>query len=168
MGAADAGDSASVAVAPVAEAPAQRPQAVGAAEASGGQARARSAFTAEPQEPTGRFTTAVEVKPILQATQANWVAVRDWDGQDLLYMTHILAWRCGLKAAHVGINGAAPEAWPLPPCLEETNAPNAIPQDAVIYQRFPAGSIERVVVELTYDDLSTGRAEFERKMIQMP
>ncbi len=132
------------------------------------QDRARQSYAAEPQDPTGRFTTAVEVRPILAMTRNNWVAVRDWDGRDLLYVTHILGWRCGLVALHVGINGAPAEAWPLPPCLEDTNAPNAITDDAVIYKSYPAGSIESVLVEITYDDLSTDRAEFERKTIQMP
>ncbi|MDA7425872.1 hypothetical protein [Thalassococcus lentus] len=138
------------------------------AAAPSAQERARQAYTAEPQVATGKFTTALEVKPILTATKGNWVAVRDWQGQDLIYLSHLLAWRCGLAAAHVGINGEPPEAWDLPPCLVDTAQPNAIPDDAVIYKAFPPGSIQTITVELTYDDLSTDSAFFERKAVLLP
>ena len=83
-------------------------------------------LTAEPQVPTGQFTTAVEVKPILGMTRGNWIAVREFDGQDLLYVTHLWAWRCGLVELKLGINGAPPEVWPLPECHLDQGAPNGI------------------------------------------
>ena len=36
-----------------------------------------------------------------------WVAVRDYDGQDLLYVTQILAWRCGLARLQSAVNDEA-------------------------------------------------------------
>lgn len=129
----------------------------------------RAAMQAEEQVATGKFTTALEVKPILTATRGNWVAVRDWDGQDLLYVTHLMAWRCGLVALRVGVNGAVPEDWPLPPCHMDTATPNALtPEDGLPYRAFAAGSIQSITVEITYDDLTTDTAEFERKAVLMP
>ncbi len=128
-----------------------------------------SGHTAEPQIPTGQFTTAIEVKPILTATKAQWVAIRDFNGQDLLYVTQIFAWRCGLVGLKVGVNGAAPEDWPLPPCHEGTASHNAItPEDGLPYRSYAAGSLESVSVELIYDDLDTDSAVFERAAVQMP
>ena len=130
---------------------------------------ASQTLEAEPQVPSGKFTTATEVRPILGATRGNWVAVRDWDGQDLLYVTHLWSWRCGLLAMRIGLNGAAPEDWPLPDCHLDSATPNAItPEDGLPYRSFPAGSVQSVTVELVYDDLGEETATFERAAIQMP
>jgi len=37
-------------------------------------------FVAEDQTPTGKFMTAGEVKPIVEAIKPQWIAVRLWDG----------------------------------------------------------------------------------------
>ena len=133
------------------------------------QAEPPRAKQAEPQVATGRFTTALEVRPILTATRGNWVALRDYDGQDLLYLTHLLAWRCGLLALRVGVNGAAPQDWPLPPCHADSAAPNALlPEDGLPYLAFPAGTVDSVDVQITYDDLTTDNAAFARAAIMMP
>ena len=99
------------------------------------------------------FTTAAEVKPILAATRANWVSVREYEGQDLLYVTHLWSWRCGLDGMRIGINGAVPVIWPLPPCHEDQAAPNAIlPEDGLPYGVFPLGSIQQITIDVFYDD----------------
>ncbi|SDC95729.1 hypothetical protein [Ruegeria marina] len=126
-------------------------------------------LVAEPQEPTGRFTTAVEVRPILNATRGNWVALRDYDGQDLLYVTHLWSWRCGLAQIRIGINGAEPEIWPLPACHGDTAAPNAITEsDGLPFRSFPSGSVAQIDVELVYDDLGEDAAGFSRAQVLMP
>ncbi|WP_232281516.1 hypothetical protein [Sagittula stellata] len=155
--------------------PAEAPVAASSSEeapppvASSEETPAALPYEAEPQVATGRFLTALEIKPIMGATRANWVAVREWDGQDLIYVTHIWSWRCGLAAMKLGVNGAAPEDWPLPPCHEDTAQPNAmLESDGLPYRAFPLKSVETVTVELIYDDLTTERSTFNRQGVLMP
>lgn len=101
------------------------------------------------------FTTAAEVKPILSATKANWVSVREYEGQDLLYVTHLWSWRCGLNGMRIGVNGAEPVTWQMPPCHEDQAAPNAIlPEDGLPYATFPLGSIQQITIDVFYDDMT--------------
>ncbi|MFC3616688.1 hypothetical protein ACFORG_23345 [Lutimaribacter marinistellae] len=140
-----------------------------AAQPLAGMALLASDNMAEPQDVQGRFTTATEVRPILGATRRSWIAVREFNGQDLLYVTHLWSWRCGLKEIRIGVNGEAPEIWPLPECHLDTASPNAITEtDGLPYRAFPLESVESVEVELLYDDLSRDTASFERATILMP
>ena len=128
-----------------------------------------TALQAEPQTPTGKFTTAIEVKPILAATQGNWVALRDYDGQDLLYFTHLLAWRCGLLQINWAVNDGPLQPWPMPACHEGTATPNAITaEDGLPFIALPQGSVSSVSVELVFDDLTRDEVRFERGRILMP
>lgn len=130
---------------------------------------AETGFAAEPQTPTGRFTTATEIRPILDATRGNWVALRDYDGQDLLYLTHLLSWRCGLHRIRFAVNDQPLEDWPMPPCQSETASPNALPSDGALpYVRYPAGSVQSIRIELLYDDLGADSASFGRADVLMP
>lgn len=122
--------------------------------------------TAEDQTVTGKFLTATEVRPILSATQGNWIAVREFNGQDLLYFTHLLSWRCGLYGIRFAVNGGEMQDFPMADC--DVDAPMTVPQDATIYLEFPLGSIETIDVELLYDDLGTETASFERKNVMTP
>lgn len=146
-------------------------QSTGKAEVPAAAAEAavpEAQYTAEPQTPSGKFTTATEIKPIMGATKANWVAVREYDGQDLVYFTHILSWRCGLVGVRYSINGGPMADWPLAECQIDTAQPNAIPQDAKIYEIHPLKSVETLDVEIIYDDLSRDSAHYERKQVLMP
>ncbi|UWQ61539.1 hypothetical protein K3723_11730 [Leisingera caerulea] len=132
-------------------------------------APARTALAAEPQEATGRFTTATEVKPILSATRANWIHVREFNGQDLLYVTHLWSWRCGLAQVRLGVNGVAPEIWPLPECHLDEGFPNMIKEeDGMPYRSYPLGSIQQIAVEVTFDDLTVESLAFGRDGQPLP
>lgn len=125
----------------------------------------------EPQVPTGKFTTAVEVKPIVGMTRSNWVAVRLYEGQDLLYFTHLLSWRCGIWDIRYGLNGAtADTVFPMEPCHEDSAQPNAMTdvETFLPYVALPPESIESVEVEITYDDGTTESARFDRGAVLIP
>lgn len=126
-------------------------------------------LVAEPQNPTGKFTTATEVKPILTATKANWVGLRDYGGNDLVYVTHLWAWRCGLSAMAMSINDGPMKDVPLPECHLEYASPNAILEgDGLPYMTYRQGSVERITVQVIYDDLSQDTATFSGNEIRIP
>lgn len=130
---------------------------------------AKTGLVAEPQEPTGRFTTAVEVRPILQATKTSWVAVRDYEGQDLVYFTHLLAWRCGLLQVRYSVNGGDETAFDLPQCYEDEAQPNAIKaEDGLIFVSFPRNHVQRIDVTVVYDDLGEESVALDRLGMQIP
>lgn len=118
----------------------------------------------------GAFTTTAEVKPILSMTQGNWVAVREYEGKDLIYFTHLESWRCGLSAVKFGINtDTAMQDWTLEQCYEGEATPNAMKlEDGLPYFILPLGMVKQITVEVTYDDGTTDIATFERAAIMTP
>jgi hypothetical protein len=125
----------------------------------------------EAQVPTGKYTTALEVRPILGMTKSNWAAVRLYEDQDLLYFTHLMAWRCGLWDIRYGVNGApADQVMPMEPCNEQFQQPNAMVdiENFLPYVVFPANSVESVYVEIIFDDGTTDFAQFNRNEILIP
>ena len=116
-----------------------------------------------------QFMTAAEVKPILEMTQGNWLAVRVYDGQDLLYFTHLVTFRCGLEEVFYGLNGETPsQALPIEPCHEGTAAPAAMdPVQYPPYMTFPVGSIHSISLMMMYDDGDIQEVTFERAQIQI-
>lgn len=123
-----------------------------------------TAFPASAQN----MTTAAEVRPILNATQGNWVAVREYNGQDLLYFTHLLAWRCGLEAIYFSVNGGEERQFEAEPCYEDEATPNALKvTDMLPYQQFELQSVVKVEVRIVYDDGAETIANYDRAQIQI-
>ena len=113
-----------------------------------------------------QMVDAAQIRPILDATKGNWVAVREWEGQDLIYFTHLETWRCGLDAVKYGINtDTADKDWTLAPCDE--NNPNAIPSDHLPYTAVDLKSVQTLTIEVTYDDGQIDTVQFERAAIQI-
>lgn len=115
-----------------------------------------------------QMVDAVQIRPILDATKNSWVAVREWDGQDLLYFTHLLTWRCGLDKIEYSINsGKADQNWAFIVCDETAANPMALPPEQKIYGSFALNSIQSITVKITYDDGETDTVTFERATIQI-
>lgn len=122
-----------------------------------------------PETPTGRFTTAGEVRPILEATRPGWIAVREFDGADLLYFTHIEAWRCGLSEVLYSVNGGPEQRWEMEPCYLDEAQPNAIKAEGRLpFVRLPLGSVETVELRLRYDDGAWTSARYDRRGVLLP
>ena len=114
------------------------------------------------------LTTAAEVKPIFAATKASWIAVREWEGQDLIYFTQIESWRCGVAEVRYAVNGGAEQVWAMDPCFTGTAQPNAVSADRIPYTVLPLRSVQQVDVVVVFEDGSSDRAHYERASVLMP
>ncbi|MGR3660213.1 MAG: hypothetical protein ACU0CA_03365 [Paracoccaceae bacterium] len=132
-------------------------------------AQSANSFAAEDQTASGKFTTATEVKMILDATKDDWIGVRNWNGNDLLYFSNLLAWRCGTHEISYSVNGAEMQVLAMEPCYIDEPAPNALKLDGDIqlYLVFEENSIETIEVHVLYDDLSEVTVPYERAAVQM-
>ncbi|WP_298819350.1 hypothetical protein [uncultured Roseibium sp.] len=91
-----------------------------------------------------------QIKQILDVTKTSWVAFRDWEGQDLIYFTHLEAWKCGIDYVFFGLNGGPlEEVWELDEC--DPDNPNAVLKDKP-YLELPDGSVQSISVQLVFPD----------------
>ena len=126
-------------------------------------------LTAEPQTPTGQFTTAAEIRPIMDATKPAWVSLREYEGQDVLAVTSIWSWRCGLAAMAISLNNEPMQNWPLPSCHMQYASPNAIlDEDGLPFLKLRLGSVQSITIQLVYDDLSMDSATYQRRDVLAP
>jgi len=109
------------------------------------------------------FTTAEEVRPMLDHTRASWVELVEYDGQDILEFKNLLTWRCGLNAIHYQVNDGAETRWSGEPCYEDEASPNAQKDvNKPSYVGFPLGSVQSVTVRIEYDDGATDSQSYSR------
>ncbi|WP_028029825.1 hypothetical protein [Gemmobacter nectariphilus] len=115
------------------------------------------------------FTSAAQIRPILEATRASWLALRPWEGKELLYFTHLESWRCGMAEVRFSVNSTeAARVWEMPPCLTGTAQPNAIPADRLPYADLPADALQTVTVIVVLKDGTELRQDYARAQILMP
>ncbi len=112
------------------------------------------------------FTTQAEVQPILEMTRANWIALAAPGTEDLLYFTHLMAWRCGIEAIYMGVNGNEPIIKVMmEPCHRDSNQPNAIRVPPIL--GFAADALQSVSIRVTFADGQELREDFDRAAILM-
>ena len=91
-----------------------------------------------------------QIKNVLTITEKNWVAFRDYNGKQLIYFTHLEAWKCGISTVRYGLNGeTVNKIWQLEACDDQK--PNQVTKERP-YLTFPLNTIEQIDIQLTYSD----------------
>lgn len=117
-----------------------------------------------PLSAAAQFNSAAEVKPILQMIVPNWVSVREYNGEDLLYFTLLEVYRCGLTQIRYVVNDGKPRVWDTPPCEGDVTF-SEIPEGRLPYVAFPLKSLKKLRIELSYDDGTVQTENYERAAI---
>lgn len=98
-----------------------------------------------------------QIKQILDLTKTSWVSFRDWNGQQLIYFTHLESWRCGIDFVFYGLNGGTlDQMWELDAC--DPANPNAVLKEKP-YIELPLGSAQSINVQLVFPDGSKSAVE---------
>jgi hypothetical protein len=99
-------------------------------------------------------------RKILEMTAGSWLAFGDNNGV-LLYYTHLVSYRCGIREVRIGVDTTIPDkVLALPPCNPKN--PNDIPSNINPYLRMAPG-VRSVSVELTYRDGTTSEVKTFRR-----
>jgi len=113
-----------------------------------------------------------QVRQLLKLTSDSWITVREFDGQDLLYFTHLLIYRCVLKEIRYGLNGAeASQVFEAEPCPSGMLGQMIAPIEAeghLPYLTFDLKSIDSVIVSISYDDGGVQTQQFQRANVMTP
>lgn len=87
---------------------------------------------------------------VLDMTRSSWAYFRDYNGRQLVYFTHLEAYRCGIAEVRYSLNSdALDREWKLQPC--DPQKPNVITTDKP-YIALPLGTARSVTVQLTFND----------------
>ena len=95
-------------------------------------------------------------KQMLNASASNgWVAFRNYDGKQFVYLTHLQTLRCRIKEARVSFNSAALDnRVALLPCNPDN--PFAIPSTPdshkFLYVTFAPGTVATTAIQVTWED----------------
>lgn len=87
---------------------------------------------------------------LLDLTKGSWAYFRDYNGRQLIYFTHLEAYRCGISQVRYSLNSdALDHEWKLRPC--DPKAPNTITTNKP-YISLPLGTASTISVQLTFKD----------------
>ena len=98
----------------------------------------------------GKRESADANRRILESTANSWVSFRDYDGQRLLYFSHLMTYRGSIKTIRYGLNSEVPnKSYRFPPWRKAGLAP--IDANTPLYIKVPK-TTRYVTVQLTYKD----------------
>jgi len=101
-----------------------------------------------------------EQRKILDMTAGSWLAFRQFNGL-LVYYTHLMSYRCGIREVRIGIDTTVPDkVLNMPSC--DMRDPGSIPSNAKPYLQLPP-STQFISVELTYRDGSVSEVKSFRR-----
>jgi hypothetical protein len=87
---------------------------------------------------------------ILDMTRGSWAYFRDYNGRQLIYFTHLEAYKCGIAAVSYSLNSdALDKSWKLQPC--DLKKPHNVTTDKP-YISLPLGTAKSITVHLTFND----------------
>ena len=91
-----------------------------------------------------------DMKKILNLTQNSWVSFRDFNGKQLIYFTHLEAYRCGIKEVRYSLNNDdLDKVWELDSC--ESEGISSIKKE-LIYLTLSLGTAKSIAVQLVFSD----------------
>ena len=92
-------------------------------------------------------------KRVLSMTKGSWAHFRNFNGQQLIYFTHLESYRCGLTKVQYSLNGdTLDRVWKLQPC--DPAKPHHITTDRP-YITLALGTARSISIRLTFEDGST-------------
>jgi hypothetical protein len=87
---------------------------------------------------------------ILALTKGSWAYFRDYNGRQLIYFTHLEAYRCGISKVRYSLDSPALDReWKLQPC--DRKEPTNITTDKPYISLAP-GTANSIFVQLTFND----------------
>lgn len=107
---------------------------------------------AVPPAALGQMMAPAQMRAALEATGRQWVAFRNWQGRQLIYFTHLVAWKCAIKEVRYAVDGQDPaELFPLPAC-DPQNPFLVNGESDTILLSFAPGEVEEISIQLVYGD----------------
>jgi hypothetical protein len=99
------------------------------------------------------FSDYKQAKPVLEIIKSDWIAIREYEGQDLLYVTTLLAYRCAISQIRFSYNNGPLSVWDSEPCYWDEASPNAQKLETHLpYAVAPLGSLQTITVDLLFED----------------
>ncbi|MGH1367336.1 MAG: hypothetical protein ACRBCL_01875 [Maritimibacter sp.] len=112
--------------------------------------------------------SVAETRQVVEVVKPNWIAVRAYDGQDLLYFTTLISWRCGIDKIMYSVNGGPEKRYKAEECYVDEAVPGAIKaQDILPYVTFDLDFVQTVEVRVVFGDGSEMRESFARQDISI-